>query len=76
MGGQKRTLLCRRQGGSLSGVSGHREAGATSLVTGPGPVVDEVAEAVVVAVDVAVRRGMMSHREQFLDVADAPRPSR
>jgi hypothetical protein len=53
-------------------VSGHREAGATSLVTGPGPVVDEVAEAVVVVVDVGVRRAIMSHREQFQDVADDP----
>ena len=36
------------------------------------PVVDEVAEAVVVVVDVGVRRAMMSHREQFQDVADDP----
>lgn len=49
-----------------------REAGATSLVTGPGPVVDEVAEAVGVVADVAVRRGKMSHPEQLMDVADDP----
>ena len=42
------------------------------LLPGSAPVVDEVAEAVVVVVDVGVRRAMMSHREQILDVADAP----
>ena len=42
------------------------------LLPGLAPVVDEVAEAVVVVVDVGVRRAMMSHREQFQDVADDP----